>query len=93
MYSLLDEVSEATIRTPGAKDTHVCLAMFITYEVIEMLTEETQPVRLQNATALPIPPGDIPTEMAEVTDHTPEAQGGRDILLEVKKNKGVGRPR
>ena len=89
--SLLDEVFEATIRMQEAKDTHVSQAMFIMYEVIEMLKEETQPIRVPNATVLPTPPGGIPTEMTEVTDLTPEAQGVRDVLLEVMEDKGVGK--
>ena len=43
-------------------------------EVIEMLNEVTQPIRVPNATVLPTPPGGIPTEMTEVTDLAPEAQ-------------------
>ena len=74
MCSLLDEVCDATIRVQGAKDTHVSQAMFIMNEVIEMLNEVTQPIRVPNATVLPTPPGGIPTEMTEVTDLAPEAQ-------------------
>ena len=38
--SLLDDVSEATIRMQGAGDTHISQAMFIMTEVIAMLKEE-----------------------------------------------------
>ena len=65
--SLLDDVSEATIRTQGAGDTHVSqalfiMAMFIMTEVIAMLKEESHPIRVPNATVPPPPPDGIPTE-------------------------------
>ena len=58
--SLLDDVSEATIRMQGAGDTHVSQAMFIMTEVIVMLKEESHPIRVPNATVLPPPPDGIP---------------------------------
>ena len=60
--SLLDVVSEATIRMQGAKDTHVSQAMFIMTEVIAMLSDDTHPIRVANATVMPPPPAGIPTE-------------------------------
>ena len=60
--SRLDDVSEATIRMQGATDTHLSQAMFIMREVIEMLNEDKQPIRLPDATVLPVPEGGIPTE-------------------------------
>ena len=60
--SLLDDVSEATIRMQGAGDTRVSQAMFTMAEVIAMLKEESHPIRLPNATVLPPPPDGIPTE-------------------------------
>ena len=54
--SLLDDVSEATIRMQGATDTHLSQAMFMR-EVIEMLDEDKQPIRLPDATVLPVPDG------------------------------------
>lgn len=89
--SLLDEVSEATIRMQGAKDTHVSQAMFIMREVIDMLNEEVQPIRVPNATVLPAPAGGIPTEKTDVVDLTTEAQEVREVLLEVMEDKGVGK--
>ena len=59
--SLVDDVSEATIRVQGATDTHLSQAMFLR-EVIEMLNEDKQPIRLPDATVLPVPEGGIPTE-------------------------------
>ena len=55
--SLLDDVSEATIRMQGGTDTHLSQAMFIMREVIEMLNEDKQPIRLPDATVLPVPDG------------------------------------
>ena len=60
--SLLDDVSEATIRMQGATDTHLSQVIFIMREVIEMLNEDKQPIRLPDATVLPVPEGGIPTE-------------------------------
>ena len=59
--SLLDDVSEATIRMQGATDTHLSQAMFIMREVIDMLKRHKQPIRLPDATVLPVPEGGIPT--------------------------------
>ena len=58
--SLLDDVSEATIRMQGATDTQLSQAMFIMRDVIEMLNEDKQPIRLPDATVLPVPEGGIP---------------------------------
>ena len=57
--SLLDNVSEATIRMHGAGDTHVSQAMFIMTEVIAMLKEESHPIRVPNVIVLPPPPDGI----------------------------------
>ena len=54
--SLLGDVSEATIRMQGAKDTHISQAMFIVHEVMKMLRENIHPTRVQNATVMPLPP-------------------------------------
>ena len=59
--SLLEDVSEATIRMQGGMDTHLSQGMFIMGEVIEMLNEDKQPIRLPDATVLPVPEGGIPT--------------------------------
>ena len=80
--SLVDDVSEATIRVQGATDTHLSQAMFLR-EVIEMLNEDKQPIRLPDATVLPVPEGGIPTEQTDILDLTLEAQEVRDVLLEV----------
>ena len=74
-----------------AKGTHVSQAMFIMCEVTEMPNEETQPIRAPNATILPTQPGGVPTDMIEVADLTPEAQGELNILLEVMEYKVVGK--
>ena len=50
VFSLLDDVSEATIRMQGRTDTHLSQAMFIMREVIEMPNEDKQPIRLPDAT-------------------------------------------
>ena len=91
MCSLLDEVSEATIRMQGAGDTHVSQAMFIMTEAIAMLKEESYPIRVPNATVLPPPPDSIPTESTQVAELTLEAQDVREILLEVMEDNGVGK--
>ena len=72
--SLLDDVSEATIRMQGATDTHLSQAMFIMREVIEMLNEDKQPIRLPDSTVLLVPEGGIPTEQTDILDLTMEAQ-------------------
>ena len=90
MPSLLDDVSEATIRVRGATYTHLSQAMFIMREVIEMLNEDKQPIRLPDATVLPVPEGGIPTEQTDILDLTMEAQEVRDVLLEVMAEKGFG---
>ncbi|CAN0569501.1 unnamed protein product [Ectocarpus sp. 12 AP-2014] len=64
--SLLSDVSEITIRMQGAKDTHISQAMFIIHEVMEMLREDSQPIRAQNATE--------PEEM-QVLELSPAEQG------------------
>ena len=61
MSSLLEDVSEATIRMQGGTDTNLSPAMFNMREVIEMLNEDKQPIRLPDATVLPVPEGGIPT--------------------------------
>ena len=50
--TLLDDVSEATIRMQGATDTHLSQVIFIMRKVIEMLNEDKQPIRLPDATVL-----------------------------------------
>ena len=89
--SLLDDVSEATIRMQGAGDAHVSQAMFIMTEVIVMLREESHPTRVPNATVLPPPPDGIPTESTQVAELTLEAQDVREVLLELMEDKGVGK--
>ena len=91
MSSLLDDVTEATIRMQGAGDTHVRQVMFIMTEVIAMLKEESHPIRVPNATALPPPPGGIPTESTQVAELTLEAEDVREVLLEVMEDKDVGK--
>ena len=89
--SLLDDVSEATIRKQGAGNTHVSQAMFIMTEAIAMLKEESHPIRVPNATVV-LPPSDgIPTESTQVAEFTLEAQDVREVLPEVKEYKGVGK--
>ena len=61
VFSLRDDVSEDTIRMQGATDTHLSQAMFIMREVIGRLNEDKQPIRLPDATVLPVPEGGIPT--------------------------------
>ena len=91
--SLLDDVSEATIRMQGATDTHLSQAMFVMREVMEMLNEKKQPIRLPDATILPVPEGGIPTEQTDILDLTMEAQEVRDVLLEVTAERAWGRLR
>ena len=85
--SLLDDVSEARIRMQGANDTHLSQAMLTMHEVIDILKEDKQPIRLPDATVLPVPEGGIPTEQMDVLDLTMEGQEVRDILLEVMAEK------
>ena len=75
----------------GAGDTHVSQAMFIMTEVIAMLKEKSHPIRVPNATVLPPPPDGIPTESTQVAELTLEAQGVREVLLEVMEDKGAGK--
>ena len=88
--SILDGVSEATIRMQGAKDTHVIQAIFIMREVIDMLQEDKQPIRVPDAAVLPVPENGIPTEEIDMIDLTSEARRVRDVLLDVMADKGVG---
>ena len=88
--SLLDDVSEATIRMQGAGDTHVSQVMCIMTEVIAMLEEESLPILVPNATVLPPSPDGIPTESTQVAELTSEAQDVREVLLEVR-GEGVGK--
>ena len=74
----------------GAKDTHLSQAMFIVREVIDMLQEDNQPIRVPDATVLSVPENGIPMEEIDVIDLTSEAQRVRDVLLEVMVDKGVG---
>ena len=74
-----------------AGDTHVSQVMFIMTEVIAMLKEESHPIRMPNATVLPPPPECIPTESTQVAELTLEAQDVREVLLEVRKDKDVGK--
>ena len=60
-------------------------------EVIEMLNEDKQPIRLPDATVLLVPEGGIPTEQADILDLTMEAQEVRDVLVEVMAEKGLGK--
>ena len=60
------------------------------HEVIDMLKEDKQPIRLPDATVLPVPEGGIPTEQTDMLDLTLEAQEVRDVLLEVMAEKGMG---
>ena len=91
--SLLEDVSEATIRMQGGMDTHLSQGMFIMGEVIEMLNEDKQPIRLPDATVLPVPEGGTPTEQTDILpiDLTMEAQKVRDVILEVMAEKGLGK--
>ena len=73
------------------RDTHVSQAMFIMTEVIAILKEESHPIWVPNATVLPPPPDGIPTESTQVAELTLEAQGVREVLLEVMEDKGVGK--
>ena len=75
----------------GAEDTHVGQAMFIMTEVIALLQEGSQPIRVANATVLPTPPAGIPTEVTEVTDLTMEAQDVLEAMLEVMEDTGLGK--
>ena len=75
--SLLDDVSEATIRMQGAGDTHVSQAMFIMTEVTAMPKKESHPVRVPKVIVLPPPPHGIPTESTQVAELTLEAQNVR----------------
>ena len=55
-----------------------------------MLNEDKQPIRLPDATVLSVPEGGIPTEQTDIVDLTKEAQGARDVLLEMMAEKGLG---
>ena len=89
--SLLDDVSEATIRMQGARNTHVSQAMFVMAKVIARLKENFHPIRVTNTTVLRPPPDGIPTESTQVAELTLEAQKVREVLLEVMEDKGVGK--
>ena len=89
--SLLDDVSEATIRMQGTGDTHVSQAKFIMTEVIAMLKEESHPILVPNTPVLPPPPDGIPTDSTQVAELTLETQGVREVLLEVVEDKGAGK--
>ena len=89
VYSLLDDVSEATIRMQGVGYTHVSQMMFVMTEVIAMLKEEFHPIRAPNTTVLRPPPDGIPTESTQVAELTFEAQDVREVLLGVMEDKGV----
>ena len=91
VYSLLDNVSESTMRMQGAGDTHVSQAMLIMTEVIAMLKEESHPIRVPNITVLPTPPDGILTESTQVGELTLKAQDVREVLLEVMEDKSVGK--
>ena len=56
-----------------------------------MLNEDKQPIRLPDATVLPVPDGGIPTEKTDILHLTMEAQEVRDVLLEVMAEKGLGK--
>ena len=60
-------------------------------EVIAMLKEESHPLRVPNATAMPPPPDGIPTESAQVAELTLEAQDAREELLEVMEDNDLGK--
>ena len=68
--SLLDDVSQATIRMLGAGDIHVSQALFIITEVIAMRKEESHPIRVPNAIVLPPPPDGILKESTQVAELT-----------------------
>ena len=89
--SLLDDVSEATIRMQGAGDTHVSQVVFVMTKVIAMIKQKSHPIRVPNATALPLPSGGIPTESTQVAELTLKAQDVREVLLEVMEDKRVGK--
>ena len=72
----------------GATDNHLSQAMFIMREV-EMVNEDKQPIRVPDATVLPVPEDGIPTEPTDILDLTMEAQEVRDVLLEVMAEKGL----
>lgn len=74
--SLLDTVSEATIRMQGAADTHISQATFIVHEVMDMLKDDSHPIRVENAVVTPPPqaPGLIPTEEEEQQHQTSLAE-------------------
>ncbi|CAB1104121.1 unnamed protein product [Ectocarpus sp. CCAP 1310/34] len=92
--SLLDTVSEATIRMQGAADTHISQATFIVHEVMEMLKEDSHPIRVENAMVTPPPqaPGLILAEEEEQqhqaslvdisTEDTQAGVTGRRVLIE-----------
>ena len=88
--SLLDDVSDATIRMQGTGDTHVSQAMFTMTEVIAMLKGESHPIRVPNATVLPPPPDGISTESTQVAKLIIlEAQDVQEVLTELMEDKGV----
>ena len=89
MCSLLEDVSETTIRVQAVGDTHVSQAMFIMTEVIAMLKKESHPIRVPDATVFPPPPDGISTDSTLVGELTLEAQDVREVLLEVMEDKGV----
>ena len=80
-----------TIWMQGAGGIHVSQAIFIMTEVITMLKDKSHPIRVPNATVLPPPPDGIPTELTQVAGLSLEAQGVREVLLEVMEDKGVGK--
>ena len=64
---------------------------FIIREVIDMLKEDKQPIRLQDATVLPVSEGGIPTEQTGILDLRPYVGGAisAGCTLEVMTEKGL----
>ena len=73
----------------GAEDIHVSQAMFIMTEVIELLKEDSHPIRVANATVLPPTPNSITTESTLAADLTLGAQDVRKVVLELMEDEGL----
>lgn len=72
VFSLLDLISEATIRIQGAGDTHDSQAMFIMTEVIVILKDESHPIRMTGTIVMPPLSDSILMEANSMSDLTTE---------------------
>lgn len=72
------------------QDTHVSQALFTITVVVVMLKDDSQLIRVANATVLPSPPDGIPMEATLVSDRTTKVQDVLEVLVEVMEQKDLG---